>query len=278
MWRLAGNQAHSVRIGDIWYAVNKLGPIGMLLGISADMYEVAHTAAKGDMLEAGAHLQHAFTQNILDESFMRGPSELIRALEDPGRYGEAYIRNVLSSFVAFSVGMSQIARAADPYGREARTVMDAIKAKIPGLSQSLMPRRDVWGEEMPNPEAVLLAGVTAIYERRMSHDPVNQAMLNLGIAPAKLERKIRNVDLTDQQYDDFARIAGRMAKMRLDVIVKSPDYQTWPNHIRHDVISEVIRQSREAARGLMMMKEPQIVKDAVEARRKKMTDEPKGIE
>lgn len=273
MWRLAGNQAHSVRIADVWYDVHRLGPMGMLLGVAADMYEVAHTAEKGELLEAGAHLQHAITQNILDESFMRGPSELIRAIEDPGRYGAAYLRNFVSSFVPFSVGMSQMARAADPYSRQARTVMDAIKNKVPGLSETLWPRRDVWGEEMHNPEAVGMKGVTAIYERQMSHDPVNLAMLDLGIAPAQVTRKIRNVDLTEQQYDDFARTAGRMTKMRLDAIAKSPDYGTWPNHIKATVIQEVIRQSREAARGIVMMKYPQIVRDAVDDRLKKARGE-----
>lgn len=271
-------QPHSVRIGDLWYQVNHLGPMGMLLGIAADMYDVAHEAEEGDMLAAGAHLQHALTQNILDESFMRGPAELIRAIEEPGRYGEAYIKNFFSSFVPFSVGMAQMARAADPYSREARTVMDAIKNKVPGLSETLMPRRNLWGEEIPNPDAFIAKGVTAIWEKKVNTDPVNQAMLALGIKPAKLERNIRNVDLTDAQYDDFARIAGRMTKMRLDTIVRSPDYQTWPNHIKRDVISEVIRQSREAGRGMMMMKNPQIPKDAVVARIKKRTDEPKGIE
>jgi hypothetical protein len=281
MWRLAGNQAHSVRVGDIWYQVNKLGPMGMLMGIAADLHDVAHEAEKGELLTAAAHLQHALTQNILDESFMRGPADLIKAVEDPGRYGESYIRTFLSSFVPYSVLLAQMARAGDPYSRQARTVVDAMRAKVPGhldswFNDPLFPRRDVWGEAIPNPEAVGMKGLTAIYETKLSSDPVNMAMLNLGIAPAQVERKIRNVELTDQQFDDFARIAGRMSKMRLDTIVRSPDWQQWPNHIRHDVISEVIRQSRESARGMMMMKYPQIARDAVEARRQKFTAEPQG--
>jgi hypothetical protein len=272
VWRLAGNQAHSVRIGDIWYDVHRLGPLGMLMGVAADMYEVAHKASEGQMLEAASHLQHAVTQNILDESFMRGPSDLIKAVDDPGRYGEAYIRNFLSGFVPYSVGLSQMARATDPYSRQARSVMDAIKQKIPGLSEELLPRRDIWGEAMPNKAALGAAGVTAIYEQRMSHDPVNLALLDLGIAPAQVTRKIRNVQLTDQQFDDFTRIAGRMTKMRLDAIVNSADFRAWPNHIKRDVITEVISQSREAARGMMLMKYPQIVKDATTAKLKKLQD------
>lgn len=273
-WRLAGNQANSVKIGNIWYDVHRLGPMGMLMGIAADMFDVSHAASQGDMLQGASLLQHAFTQNILDESFMKGPADLIKAVEDPGRYGEAYIRNFLSSFVPYSVGSAQIARAMDPYSRQARTVMDSIKAKIPGMSETLYPRRDLWGEPMPNRDALLGKGLTAIYETAVSNDPVNKALLNLGISPSQIERKIRNVPLTDQQYDDFSRIAGRMTKMRLDSIVKSPDFQTWPDPIRRDVITEVVNQSREAARGVMLMKNPAIVTAATQARLAKINGTP----
>jgi hypothetical protein len=272
MWRLAGNQAHSVRVGDIWYDTHRLGPMGMLMGVAADMYDVAHAAGEGDMLAAGAHLQHAITQNILDESFMRGPAELLKAVEDPGRYGESYIRQFASSFVPYSVGMAQMARAADPYSRQARTVMDAIKAKIPGLSEELMPRRDVWGEPMVNHDALGAKGVTAIYMTQMSRDPVNLALLSIGIAPSKVEKKIRGVELDPDQYDEYQRVAGRMTKMRLDAIVNSQDFQSWPNHVRHDVITETIRQSREAARGYVMLKYPEIISQAHENMTRKNRD------
>jgi hypothetical protein len=272
MWRLAGNQAHSVRIGDVWYDVHRLGPLGMLMGVAADMYEVAHLAGRQEYLEAAAHLQHALTQNILDESMMRGPADLLKATEDPGRYGAAYIRNFLSSFVPFSVGMAQMARASDPYSRQARTVVDALKNKVPGLSQTLLPRRDIWGEPMPNKEALGVAGLSAIYAQRMSTDPVNLALLDLSIYPAAVPRKIRNVDLTDQEYDDFTRIAGRMTKMRLDAIVKSHDFATWPNHIKHDIIEQTIKMNREVARGLMFAKYTHILEDATDLKTDKLDD------
>jgi hypothetical protein len=96
---------------------------------------------------------------------------------------------------------------------------------------------------------------------KINQDPVNQAILNLGIDVAKLERKIRNIELTDQEYDDFARIAGRLAKMRLDTIVRSADWQTWPPQIRHEVIAEVIKRSRTVAEGQLFAKYPHIPRD-----------------
>lgn len=276
-WRLAGYQPHSVRVGDIWYQANRLGPFGMHLGIAADLYDVAHDVTKGDFLTAAAHLQHAVTQNIFDESFMKGPADLIKAVEDPGRYGEGYLKNIASDFLPFSVGMAQMARAADPYTRQARTVTDELKRKTPGMSETLFPRRDIWGEPIRNPEALGMAGVTAIYESKITRDPVNQALLQLGIGVAGPERKIRNQDLTDAQYDDFTRIAGRLAKQRLDVIVNSPDWQRWTPAQRHDVIKIQISATREQARGMMMAKYPTIPRDAVAQARQRRTAEPEPI-
>lgn len=277
MWRLAGNQAHSVRIGDMWYGVQKLGPLGLLMGLSADLYDVAHSASEGEMTEAAAHLVHAVSQNVLDQSMMKGPAELLRAIQDSDRYGEAYVRSFLSGFVPMSVGMAQMARIGDPYSRQTRTIIDAIRNKIPGhldsmFEQGLFPKRDIWGEEMKAPDALGGRGVTGIYESQISTDPVNVAMLDLGLNPAKVERTIRNVDLTEQQYDDYARIAGRMTKMRLDAIVKSGAFSSWPNHVKHDVMQETIKQSRESARGMLMMRYPQIVRDAVAAKMEKFKD------
>jgi hypothetical protein len=93
------------------------------------------------------------------------------------------------------------------------------------------------------------------------------------LPPAKVERKIRNIELTDREYDDFARIAGRLAKMRLEMIIRSPDWQMWPPHLRHDVVAEVIRKSRTVAEGSLFAKYPHIVRDAVEEQRKRKTGE-----
>jgi hypothetical protein len=266
VWRMAGYQPYSVRIGDTWYSMKKLDPFGTLAGVAADLYDVSHAIGTEDADKIGAMLVHSFAQNILDASFMRGPSDLIKAINQSEQYGDSYVRNFLSSFTPYSVGISQVARAIDPYSRQARTIMDAFKAKIPGLSEELLPRRDLWGEPLPNSEALIAKGLTAIYESRISSDPVNIALAELGIGIAQPERRIRNVKLTDQQFDDYSRIAGRMTKSRLDVIIGSPDFARWPPGIRQDVVNQVVRQCREAARGMTMLKYPQIMRDATRAK------------
>ena len=89
--------------------------------------------------------------------------------------------------------------------------------------------------------------------------------MRIGVFPGPVGRTIRNVKLTDQEYDDFARLAGNGAKMRLDQIVRSDQFQLWDPVTQHNVFDEIIKQSREAARGLVMMKYPHIAQEAAKA-------------
>lgn len=262
MKRMTGWQEHSVKIGDMYYAANRLGVLGMALGIGADLYDVAHQATTEDFSTAAWAAVHAFSQNILDESFMRGPSDLIRALTDHERYGPAFVRTFLSSFVPFSVGAAQIARTIDPYTRQARTVTDAMRRKIPFESEALFPMRDIWGEPMPNRESPL-PGLTAIYESKVNNDPVNQRLVALGMGPALPKRDIRGVPLTDQQYDDYSKYAGRLAKLRLNQLVTAPGFTLQPEMIQRELISKTISAIREAvSRGVMMKLYPDIITKA----------------
>jgi uncharacterized protein YdbL (DUF1318 family) len=264
VWTMVNGPPHSIRIGETWYDIHRLGPLGMQVSVAADLYEVAHMIGKDDATKVGAQLMHAFSQNILDESFMRGPSDLIKAVTDHDRYGASYVRNFLSSFVPYSVGMFQVARGIDPYSRSARTMMDAIKAKVPWLSQTLLPRVDVFGQPIPNKEVLGVGGLSAIYEMRVNNDPVPQAMLRLGVFPAMPQRKIRGVELTDKQYFDFATLAGQMVKTRLDGIVRMPGFDALPLNTQRDMIVHAISTSREAARSLIMMQNPEIIQQALD--------------
>lgn len=262
-WRLTGWMPHAIRIGDSWVDIHRLGPLGLATGIAADLYEVAHMITHDDLVTVAHGLWHAFTQNILDESFMRGPADLIRAVTDPDRYGKRYFQQMFASFTPYSVGSAQVARAIDPYSRQTRSLMDEIKNKIPWLSETLLPRRDIWGEPIPNRDVVGVAGLSAIYQTKINHDPVNRALIAAGVFPAQPERKIRGVELSDQQYDDFSRVAGRMAKQRLNAIVGQPGFDALPQDVRAELIRSTIRVSREAARSLVMMQFPSIIKEAV---------------
>lgn len=262
------HQAYSVKLGDTWYSYHRLGVVGLLMGVSADLIDVGKHAAEEKYTEAVSSLAEAFYHNIFEESFLRGPAEMFRAIENHERYGPQWIKNFGSSFMPYSVGMSQIARTVDPYSRRAYTFAEALKQKVPYASMDLLPRRDLWGEPVRNQQPTFAGGVvpTAIYQFQPSTDMVDVEMDRLGVKKSQVERKIRNVELDENQYDDFQRIAGRMAKMQLDGFIKSERYQSYPDDIKRMEIDKIFDHQREAARNLMMMKYKQIPRDAYKAR------------
>ncbi len=134
--------------------------------------------------------------------------------------------------------------------------------KTPGLSEQLFPRVSIWGQPMPSYDALVHGGVTAIYEARMNRDPVNLALLRLGVGVASVRPTINGVRLTDQQYNDYATIVGRMRKQRLDALVGSQVFQRSPGHMQHDLLKSVIDQSKTAGQGWMFARYHSILSDA----------------
>lgn len=270
-WRRLGKQPHSVLIGDTWHQTNRLGPMGLHMSVAADLYGIAHQLEKGDMAEAAAHLHHAIAQNILDESFMRGPSDLIKAIESPGRYGEAYVRNFLSGFVPYSVGMSQWAKAIDPYSRKSRTIMDSMIAKVPYLSESLPARIDVWGEPIQSRNVAGIPGMSAIWTSVVNTDPIERELWRLKYYPGPVPKTIRNVELTPEQYDDFAGVAGKLSRKAVERLILSDAWQRMPSHVQSDRVEAQIKMARNIGRNVMFMKYPQLLRDATIAKRDALT-------
>jgi len=260
-WRRRNGMPHGLRVGELSFDVLRLGNMGLQMSVAADLAYAAEHIGSDDATKIASELAHAFAQNIIDESFARGPAEMMQAIEDPDRYGARWVRGFLSSAVPFSVGLGQIARQVDPYSRQARTTMDAILAKLPVISEELQPRFDVWGQPVMN------RGWAGTYYEHARDDPVEQRLDALGIYPSLPERRIRGVELTDQQYADYSRVAGRTAKMQLDQIIGKPGFAQMPEAAQREIIGKVITTAREYGRTLIMMHNHGIIDSAVAAKK-----------
>jgi hypothetical protein len=265
-WREAGNQAYSMRIGDHWYDIGKLGPIGKLLGTAADLASVAHDAYTDGVGAAALHLAHAGSKLFIDESTFGALSNVVQAIEDPQRHGERYASALISSFVPFASASYQFERYTDNSVRQANGIIESIKQKIPGYAEDLMPRRDTWGEPVQNNN----------FGVEVSNDPVKQYLASAGFNVAMPPKQIMGVKLDEQQYDDFVRISGRTAKMQLDRIVHSSQWQRIPPEAKHQIFMEIIKQARNAARGQILRMNPSLIAQVVQAQKKLASNQQEG--
>lgn len=149
---------------------------------------------------------------------------------------------------------------------EGTTVAGAVKPRIPRLSETLLPGRDFFGEPISNADAASAGARAQIEVDKMRNDPVRQAMLRLGVFPGMPERTIRGVELSDKQYDDFARISGRLMKMRLDQIVRLRGFDRLSGATQRALFDDAIAGSRDAASSLIMMQNPSIITAAIKAK------------
>jgi hypothetical protein len=225
----------------------------------------------GESANLASLVTSSVARNVLAESWFKGLADIVQATGDPDRYGKRYVDNMAASLVPFSVGTAQLARAIDPDLRQARGLVDTIKSRIPFLSETVLPRYDIWGQPMENQGALGVDGLSAIYESRVNHDPVNQELNDLGLFPSQPERKIRGAALTDDQYGEFQRISGRLAKTSLDQMIGDPQWGALPEFARKEMMQNTIRSTRQAAEGYMQLSHPDLIEQAIVARQKQIT-------
>lgn len=266
---LNGWQPYSVKVGDMYYSYGRIEPLGLIMGVAADAQNLGAKMTDPEAEDIGMLGAIAVAKNLTSKTWLRGPAELMQAVTDPERYGETWLRKLAGT--AVPTIMAQGARLEDPYLREANSIFEAIQARTPGLSAALLPRRDIWGEPIALEGALGPDFLSPIYESKIKNDPTNQELLTLKIWPSKLEKQIRGVELTPDQYDDFQRVAGRFAKFSVDSIVKQPGWGDLPEFARKEIIGRTITNSRETGRQWMLMTYPNILKDATDAKVKQIS-------
>jgi len=263
---MTGWRPYSIKVGESYVPYRKyLGGMGPLIAGTADIYEVGHALSDEGLTKAAASSLFGFAEVIADESWAKGLSNFIDAARHWDRDGGRYLRNLGADFIPFSVGLSQVTSLTDPYRREVRSMLDVARAHIPGMSRGLFPVRDIWGEPIESH--------TALGPSQANNDPATKALLDAGYYPGKLERKIRGVELSDQQYDDFTRIGGRMARMRMNALANTPGFAQMPKQVQSEKIKDIIESAREGARSMILMQNPDIIEKANTAKLAKIKGE-----
>ncbi len=241
-----GWKAYSIRIGDSYIPYRKyLGPLGPLVGGAASVFEVAHLMAEGQIGKAIGSATLGFAHTVSDETWMAGLANLVDAVTHYDTDGEKYLRNLALGFVPFSVGAGQVARLVDDSQREVHSWTAALRNTLPGLSEGLMPQRDWTGTPV--------GSHTMMSPSLFRNDRTMMAMEAAQFFPARMQREVRGVPLSDQQYDDLTRVAGGLAKMRMDMLVRTPGFTALPVGLQNRQMQQTLETSRKAGEDWLML-------------------------
>lgn len=268
--RAAGWKPYAVKVGDAYYdGYLRMAPVGVLIGVSADGAEFWNYMTQDEHDKWARMMAYAFAQNVTNQTFMRGFTSIVNVTQDPERYGESYFEQLAGSAIPSAV--AQFGQETDPYIREVHGMAEALRARIPYMREGLMPKRDIFGEQIKSPQALWWGSPFTVSE--ISKDKVRAQAAAIGFAAPTLPKKVDvipgmdvgkldKVELTPEQRDVFASESGRMAHAALEPIVNSPAWDDIPLILRRQIYERTFAEARRFA--AMKALSPSEREDAIE--------------
>jgi hypothetical protein len=222
-----GWQPNSVKIGDTYYSYAGLEPFSTLFSFSTTMAEVLTNYEMYD-IEAQDEVDKVTTASILaltdatiNKTFLQGISNLMDAFSDPERKAESFAQRFLSSFVP--AGVAAVERAVNPEREYVTNITDAFKARIPGFSEDVPKRRNVYGEviQYRYPDENILdqttSGITSLfnpfYASKEKDSPLDEYLLKEGYS-VSMPLKTQTFDGEKINLRDYGEIYSRMLELR----------------------------------------------------------------
>jgi hypothetical protein len=206
--RATGWQPYSIRVGDTYYAYNRLDPTGALLGLAADMAEIMGQTTEADAQQLAVAAGLSVGQNMASKTYMSGLVDFMDAFFSSSTDPEAnnYKLNSWLTRTAASVvpaGVAALERSISPELTATYGILDRIKSRIPGYSEGLPPRRNIFGEPV-----VLEGGIgpdimSPIYVSTAKEDPIADELVAQQVSISMPRRVINEVELDANQYDKY---------------------------------------------------------------------------
>jgi N12 class adenine-specific DNA methylase len=262
MLRATGWQPYSVRIGDTYYSYQRLDPIALMVGVAADLVSLAEHASEAELSKMASLLVTAVSNNIKEKTWISGLVTFNEAFFSGDAWKlEAWGRRLGGSVVPAFV--AQMAQTQDPYIREVRTMMDAIKNRIPGMSSGLMVKRDVFGEQIKREGALGPDIASPFFVSTVKDNPLAKEFLRIGYFPSMPDRVLAGHRLTAEQYDRYVEVSGKEATKNLRQIMAGERWQRLTDERREEKIREEFSDARKKARAVLRREWPDLKKKAV---------------
>jgi hypothetical protein len=240
------------------------------MGIAATASELMGSISENDRNNLAESLMAALAESLMSKSYFTGITAIVAALDRPDERLGAVVSNLGASFVpnfVSSINKTGLTPFAAPDGimREADTLMQKIMAKTPGWSDSLAPRRNIFGEVISYAMGFGPDTFSPFQSRTSANDSVNKEIarlakdadfgLNMGAYDS-----IGDIELTDSQRDRYIVLTAgdpnrNGSTLRDDIrkLIESNKYQAADDGPdgKQALIKRLIRKRRTRAQNAM---------------------------
>lgn len=275
--KLKGRQEYALQIGDITYTIDWAAPSIMPFLVGANIYQ---DAMQNDGLTLSKVVDGilAMADTITDLSLLQGINSAIKAV----RYNKNAITGTGEHLATSYAGQyvptlsGQIARTLDPVRRNAyfndKTVdlpqwvqvfINQQRAKIPGLSQGVVPYVDAWGNIEKQSDNVFARAAENFlsqgYISKINNDPVTNEVERLykqtgdgACVPSVAEKTITKdgtkINLSGEQWVKYAQEKGQLSHAMVKKAITSADYKSLSDKDKVEVLNKIYSYANEIAK------------------------------
>lgn len=274
--------------------INRLGILGNLAGMAADVAEVwlqADDLTRGDIAQL---LTTAFVGN-LSFDFLQGTGGILQALANGVKTKQDL--DLIAKSIPALVPLGATIRAGEKLAatpddpilmKDARDTLDKIMARFPGydtlaekfglpkvpvlrnqFGYAVKQSASAWGTEWFNP----------LYISRPSQQDglaeLAEIELKLGVAIQEPPRTVgpHGLRLSNEEYDQLQKLAGAQWEQRAKAILPTLRRDDVPDQVKRNLIESNIREARGAASRQLFGVDPS-VSDAIAAQKKYLLTTP----
>lgn len=240
-----GKLPYALKIGNKWVQYRRMEPFATVIGLIADANRLYNEKdlSDADLGQISMEAVKLIGKNAIDKTFMSSLTNLVNAVEDPERYGEKFLTSYSSSVVPFSGEVRAIANMTDDTMREPKGIVESIKSGLPGLSKTIRPRLDQFGEPVKKIGA-LERGLSPIQSQKVSTDPIVSELSRLDITIPVPGKSHGGVKLTDDEYFSYVQQKGKKVREKLERIVNSPAYDRFTDEQRKKTIMKYLESKK----------------------------------
>lgn len=254
LWRLEGKQPYSIKVDDRWYSLNYMQPFGTLIAMGGNIKDAVDRGE--DPTSVISESLATAGQSVMNQSFLKGVSGILDAIDDPKRYAENFWENTAGSVVPNFIRSGT--RSADPVQRDTGSALDGLAAGIPGLRQTLPEKTDAFGRPLPAKDTFLNQFVNPLKPSiARGDDSVVNELRRLqdedsGIMPSGVAKNSlgKGTVLTDEQMRGIKESVGPELYNAWEQVMSDPRYAAMSNEDK----VKILDRTKDTVGGAMKTK------------------------
>jgi hypothetical protein len=264
----------------------RIEPLAYTLGLVADFVDMHAHIDDMTASQIAAAMSASFARNLTSKTYLKTASDIIGALSDTSPDQSKMMKLMESRFGSYIPNVSAQTNEDDQL-HQVKGIMDAMRARIPGLSNTLPPKRDLFGDPVHAPAGWAPFGSNARLANILSPvrysdrvgDPVKEELAKLQFGFSLPSKNLNGVDLSLitngkqdahdrlQQLQGQVKVGGRTLPEALTALFESERYKSLPdptgpndtNNGRVALAQSVIGRFRQAASLQVQREYPQIL-------------------